>query len=84
MMTIRIESILAVRKVAPHRICQEFVLRLARPIAVLRRPCGVFANYLLQKDDVGINRSERLAKAVQNELSVVPGKAFVNIDGNQA
>jgi hypothetical protein len=42
---------------------------------------GILTNHLLQEDYIGVNRSDRFAKAVQDEPSISPGKAFVNIDG---
>jgi hypothetical protein len=47
-------------------------------------PSGILSNNLLQKDDIGVHRAERFAKAVQNEPSISPRKAFVNIDGYYA
>jgi hypothetical protein len=83
-MAVGVEGILAVGRILPYRIGKKFVLRLSRPIAMLFRPSGIFANHLLQEDDVGVNRADRFAKAVQDEPSIVPGKAFVNIDGYYA
>jgi hypothetical protein len=47
-------------------------------------PSGILPNNLLQEDDIGVNRADRLAKAVQDEPSISPGKTFVNIDGYYA
>jgi len=47
-------------------------------------PSGILSNNLLQKDDIGVHRAKRFAKAVQNEPSISPRKAFVNIDGYYA
>jgi hypothetical protein len=51
---------------------------------MLLRPSGIFTNHLLQKDDVGFHRANRLSKAVQDEPSVSPGEAFVDIHGYYA
>jgi hypothetical protein len=48
---------------------------------MLLRPSGILADDLLQKDYISVHRADRLTKAVQDEPSISPGKAFVNVDG---
>jgi hypothetical protein len=54
---------------------------LGGPIAILCGASRILTNHLLQEDYIGVNRANRFAKAVQDEPSISPGKAFVNIDG---
>jgi hypothetical protein len=48
---------------------------------MLLGPSCIFANYLLQKDDISVHRADRFTKAVQDEPSISPGKTLVNVDG---
>jgi hypothetical protein len=48
---------------------------------MLLGPSGILADHLLQEDDIGVNRADRFAKAVQDKPSVPPRETLVNIDG---
>jgi hypothetical protein len=52
-MAMPVDGVLAVGDLAPHRVGDEFVLRLARPFVVAERVPIVRADHFLQEQNVG-------------------------------
>ena len=79
MMAVGIEGVLPIRRIAAYRIGEKLVLRPGRPIMILFGPRRARTNHFLQEDDIGVNRVDRFAQAVQDNPPVPPGKPLVNV-----
>jgi hypothetical protein len=70
MMAVGVERISPMGRIAPHRIGKVFVLRAKGPMMISFGPGGARTNHLLQEDDIGVNRADRFAEAVQGNPAV--------------
>src|SRR5437667_11735420 len=80
-MTVTGHGVPAVRHLAPHRIGDEFVLRLAGPVEIAAGVAAMNPEHFLQEKDVGRQPVQPLAQLVDHHSAVELGKALVDVIG---
>ena len=81
MVPVRIDRVLAVRDLTPHRVGDEFVLRLAGPFDVAISVSLVRAEHLLKKQDVGRQPVQALFHLVDDHPPGEVRETLVNVVG---
>ena len=66
----------------PHRIGDELVLRLARPVAVTPGVAAVDALHFLQEQNVGRQAVQPVAQLVDHHAARQMGKTLVDVVGS--
>ncbi|MNF94499.1 hypothetical protein D3C84_772110 [compost metagenome] len=80
-MTIGVDRVASVGKVAPHAVGEKLVLRGRWPVVVARRVAIMLAQHLLQEHKVGGGTAHCLTQFWQDEPPVEGGKPLVGVDG---
>src|SRR6476661_1613644 len=69
-MTMVVDRVAAVRKIAPYGISQELCLGLRRPVSMTRGIPVVSTLHLLQEDDVGAERAQTVPQLVNDQSPI--------------
>jgi len=80
-MAVAVHGVLSVRDLAPHRVGDELVLRLAGPLVVAIRVPLVDAEHFLQEKDVGRQTVQPLLHLVDDHPPSEVGEALVDVVG---
>ena len=76
-----IHHVVAVGMIGPDPFSEKFVLRLHRPVNMLRRVPQVLALHLLQENDVSIQRTQALAQFMHHHAAVELRETLVDVPG---
>jgi hypothetical protein len=74
-------GVAAVSEIAPHRICQKFVLRGSGPVLVPLREACMKTDHFLQEHEIGLERLQALAQLMQAHTPLELRKPFVDVIG---
>ena len=77
-----VDRVAPVGEIAPHRVGEELVLRLDRPVAVARGLALVRALHFLQENDVGAERAQPIAQLVDHQPPIEERQALVDVVGD--
>ena len=83
-MAVAVHGILAIRDFAPHRVGNELVLRLARPLDIAIGVPVVCAEDFLQKKDVGRQAVQALLHLVDDHPPGEVRETLVNVVGRDS
>ena len=81
MMAVVINHVAAIGMAGPDTFGKELVLRLVRPVVMVLRVKFVLSLYLLQKDDIRVERSQSLPQFMYHHAAVELRKALVDVPG---
>ena len=75
-----VDGVAAVSEIAPHRVGEELVLGLDRPVVAVARGLAVAVTlYFLEKNDVGAQHAQAVAQLVDHQAPVEKREPFVDV-----